>query len=147
MPPKGYRTAQILARKRKYGQCALTFAEIGKLLNARFNDLTGRQFGLLRVLGYAGVDELRQTRRWRVSCDCGAEKVVGAAPLLAGRCRSCGCSRNSKNSERLRTLYFVEKQLGAKAMPGLTRLSMMDKVSEIMADVLGHGRVAEVNFP
>jgi hypothetical protein len=143
MPPKGYRTAQILARKRKYGQCALTFAEIGKLLNARFNDLAGRQFGLLRVLGYAGVHELRQT------LDAIAELRRSSAlhRCLPVSCRSCGCSRNSKSSERLRTLYFLEKQLGAKAMASLTRLSMMDKVSEIIADVLGHGRVAEVNFP
>jgi hypothetical protein len=143
MPPKGYRTAQILARKRKYGQCALTFAEIGKLLNARFNDLIRRQFGLLRVLGYAGVDELRQT------LDAIAELRRSSAlhRCLPVSCRSCGCSPNSKSSERLRTLYFLEKQLGAKATAGLTRLSTINKLSESMADVLGHGRVSEVNFP
>jgi hypothetical protein len=41
-----------------------------------------------------------------------------------------------RSSEHLRTLYFVEKQLGAKAIAGLTRLSTINRVSEIMADVL-----------
>jgi hypothetical protein len=41
-----------------------------------------------------------------------------------------------RSSERLRTLCFVEKQLGAKAMAGLTRLSTINRMSEIMADVL-----------
>jgi hypothetical protein len=40
-----------------------------------------------------------------------------------------------RSSERFRTLYFVEKQLGGKAVAGLTRLSTINRVSDIMADV------------
>ena len=41
MPPKGtkHRQARVLARKRPYGDRALTYAELGVLLNPRFNAL------------------------------------------------------------------------------------------------------------
>jgi hypothetical protein len=46
--------SRIPAWKREYGDLVLTFAEIGKLLNPRFNDLTNKIFGKLRVVAYAG---------------------------------------------------------------------------------------------
>jgi len=54
-------------------------------------NLTGEKFGRWTVLG---PDEKRhEKRRWKVRCECGAERVVFERPLLAGESRSCGCLR------------------------------------------------------
>lgn len=131
------RQARILARKRRHGDWPLTHAQIGGLLNARFNDLTGKRFGQLTVIAYAGTCEKRQTRRWRVQCDCGATKVVAATALLGGGSRSCGCARYNQARSRLKTLYFLEKQLGPEALAGLERLRGMEHCQAILKNALG----------
>src|SRR5947207_2200071 len=83
-------------------------------MKPKFNNLQGRRFSSLLVIAYAGTDPVRQTRRWRVRCElCGTEKVMAAAVLLAGRCRSCGCARRKKHSLRMKAalalLSAVEK--------------------------------------
>lgn len=55
-----------------------------------FNDLTGKRFGRLLVVGYAGKNKHGQTQ-WLVKCDCGKENTLPNASLTAGRTRSCGC--------------------------------------------------------
>jgi hypothetical protein len=57
-------------------------------------NLIGRAIGRLIVIAREG--STRQTPRrplWRCRCSCGAEVIVLAASLLAGRTRSCGCLR------------------------------------------------------
>ncbi len=61
----------------------------GCLSSHRIKDLTGRRFGRLIVLAYAGKRD--GMHRWRCLCDCGRETVVGQTPLLSGRTKSCGC--------------------------------------------------------
>jgi hypothetical protein len=84
-----------------------------------FNDLTGKKFGDLRVIAYAGVDKHRR-RRWRVSCErCGyGVKVVLAANLLSGRTKTCGCVSAWKAHLRMKTWAFAEmwERLIAKGM-------------------------------
>ena len=77
---------------------------------SRFNDLTDRKFGALRVIAYAGVDKHKR-RRWRVVCEhCGyGVKVVLAANLLAGRTKTCGCVARFKAHLRMKNLMLVEK--------------------------------------
>lgn len=57
-------------------------------------DLTGRTFGTLTVLEYAGRAETGGHAMWLCLCDCGEKrKIRGAhlrAHLLAGRAISCG---------------------------------------------------------
>ena len=51
----------------------------------RFNDLTWKLFGSLKVIAYAGTDR-HGRRKWRVCCArCGDEKIALAANLLSGR--------------------------------------------------------------
>lgn len=50
-----------------------------------FVDRTGQRFGRLFVLKLEG----RSPTRWRVRCECGAEKTVRAQTLI--RISSCGC--------------------------------------------------------
>jgi hypothetical protein len=61
-------------------------------------DLTGRCFGHLRVLGRAPAPKPKASASWRCLCDrdlggCGAEKDIPGGCLRSGRSRSCGCLR------------------------------------------------------
>jgi predicted nucleic acid-binding Zn-ribbon protein len=59
-----------------------------------------------------------------------------ARVLLRG-CRDCGCRRDRRNSERMKTLFFIEKQLGPEAVAGLSGARQMEHISSIMAHALG----------
>lgn len=54
-------------------------------------DLTGKNFGLLTVLGEIGRDRSNQTL-WLCRCACGKKKVACEASLRRGL-KSCGCLR------------------------------------------------------
>lgn len=58
----------------------------------RHEDLTGRRFGRVVCVGFAGSDE-RGMARWLVRCDCGMEFVAYRINLLRGATRSCGCMK------------------------------------------------------
>jgi hypothetical protein len=64
---------------------------MGEELTTR-EDLTGRRFGRLVVVGLAGVDRWGKPR-FTVRCDCPAAtvKVVLRNSLTSGRTQSCGC--------------------------------------------------------
>lgn len=53
-------------------------------------NLTGQTFGKLKVLGLAGLSKRGQAR-WKVRCECGAEKPVLGYNLSSGHTTSCGC--------------------------------------------------------
>jgi hypothetical protein len=85
----------------------------------RFNDLTGRLFGSLKVLAYAGTDR-HGRRKWRVCCArCGDQKIVLAANLLSGRTKTCGCIARLKAHLRMKTLMLSEK-FAAATTKGMT---------------------------
>lgn len=56
----------------------------------RKQDLTGRRFGHLTVLGPA--ENIANRMVWLCRCDCGRQCVVKAQHLQDGRTSSCGCS-------------------------------------------------------
>lgn len=64
-----------------------------------FKDLTGQQFGALKVLGladhkYACPNTGQATLLWRVRCDlCGREKDLPATSIK--KAKSCGCLNDS----------------------------------------------------
>lgn len=65
-------------------------------------DLTGKKFGLLTVIEYAGVHITPcGTRRnlWKCICDCGNETTVQGTSLKSGSTKSCGCWKYSKIKE------------------------------------------------
>ena len=57
-------------------------------------DLTGKQFGRLTVIEYAG------DYKWRCRCECGTEKNIRGGDLIAGRTKSCGCLRKELIRDR-----------------------------------------------
>ena len=54
-----------------------------------FIDLSGQQFGRLRVIGR--TTNQRRLVQWNCLCDCGAEAVASTKKLRNGRKQSCGC--------------------------------------------------------
>ena len=63
----------------------------------RQDDLTGKRFGRLVVLGRA--DSQRGDMRWKCQCDCGNTTVAVGNALKRGQTKSCKCLR--KESQRL----------------------------------------------
>lgn len=59
-----------------------------------YEDLTGRRFGHLTAVEYAGwaVD---RGHHWRCQCDCGLPAVVRSYHLRSGRRSHCGCLKAS----------------------------------------------------
>lgn len=53
------------------------------------NDLTGKRFGKLTVIGFSHFKGSHSF--WNVKCDCGLEKVIRARQLTSGDTKSCGC--------------------------------------------------------
>lgn len=53
------------------------------------DDLSGKVFGRLTALSYAGSSKDGST--WLCQCACGAQKVVPRERLRKGRTKSCGC--------------------------------------------------------
>jgi len=60
-------------------------------------DLTGRSFGRLKVVGYAGSKYGKPA--WSCICDCGVEKVISGNSLRTELTKSCGCYRKQRISE------------------------------------------------
>lgn len=58
---------------------------------SKVTDLTGRRYGRLTVLGFAGKHGKGQFIHWRCLCDCGLEKIVRGTSLTNGHTTSCGC--------------------------------------------------------
>ncbi len=86
-------------------------------------DYTGKVFGRLTVLEYAGTaKELGRQgtmRYWRCRCACGAETLVGQTQLQNGESQSCGCLQK----ERLReSMVLVENTSVAILERNKTRL-------------------------
>lgn len=71
-----------------------------------FEDLTGRRFGKLVVLEYAGTNKNRRSI-WKCQCDCGIIKNISGHDLKMGKTKSCNCLGDSKEESFIRS--FLEK--------------------------------------
>ena len=72
---------------------------------SRVTDLTGREFGRLRVIRRAGSNKDGRAT-WLCICECGEITIKTGKLLLNGHCRSCGCGEyenrvNNVTSHRL----------------------------------------------
>lgn len=68
-------------------------------------DLLGRVFGRLTVIGSAEPVGKRKRSAWLCRCECGVEKVVKSEELKNGDTKSCGCLNDEKRSERAAAMY------------------------------------------
>jgi hypothetical protein len=74
-------------------------------------DLTGRVFGWMTVLEYAGVNKHRITT-WKCQCKCEAVKVVERSCLIKGHTKSCGC----KKLEQIKDLHKSNKKYSGTSL-------------------------------
>lgn len=65
----------------------------------KIKDLTGKKFGMLKVISRAGVKYNRRVI-WLCKCDCGNEVEVGSELLIGGKTKSCGCIRGNGQHKR-----------------------------------------------
>lgn len=72
-------------------------------------DLTGRTFGRLTVIQFAGTNK-RGSYMWLCECECGNTKVVDGADLRRGGTKSCGCLAAENTSRRT----YVHGMTGTK---------------------------------
>lgn len=71
--------------------CGCARKDIGEKLK---QDLTGKRFGRLTVIGPDGRSETGHTSLWECVCDCGAKITVRGTNLKNGSSQSCGCYRH-----------------------------------------------------
>ena len=75
------------------------------------NDLTGKKFGKLEVIG---VHDTGSRKIYYVcQCDCGNVKVVRADSLISGATKSCGCIKNEQDKTNL-TANHSHKMSGTR---------------------------------
>ena len=75
------------------------------------NDLTGRRFGRLVVIGRD--DRNSRKTYYNCLCDCGNMKSVRSDSLIAGTIRSCGCLKKEQDRENL-TAAHTHKMSGTR---------------------------------
>lgn len=75
---------------------------------ARFNDLTGLEFGRWKVLGRA---ERTTGQLWLCKCSCGTIKKVQHTSLINGTSKSCGCYQKEITRQRLTTHNMSKSRL------------------------------------
>ena len=88
--------------KRKSCGCLHRELDVG-----RKDDLTGRVFGRLTVLGPAKARDKKGAELWLCRCECGTEVRVSQDSLTGGAYKSCGCIRQEQQATLHENLTFV----------------------------------------
>lgn len=70
-------------------------------MGSRVNDLTGKVFNRLTVVGFAGI--INKRYKWNCICDCGNTTTVEQYLLTSGGSKSCGCYRKEFSSLKAKT--------------------------------------------
>lgn len=83
-----------------------------EITSKRFsNDLTGHQFGKVKVLYRTGTDvgiDGAQYARWKCQCECGTIFETRGASLSGEKTQSCGCE-SSRGERQIRTILNNRK--------------------------------------
>ena len=74
-------------------------------------DLSGKRFGRLIVVSYAGQDLKGHSSLWDCRCDCGKTKIVRRKSLKNGETTSCGCYSSECTSARFKKHGFKNHRL------------------------------------
>lgn len=72
----------------------------------RFQDLTGKTFGRLTVIAYAGSVQSPNGKNiptWMVRCECGNEKIIRGVSMKSKKTISCGCARKERSLKSVTT--------------------------------------------
>jgi hypothetical protein len=103
------------------------------------SDLSGKQFGRLKVRGFSEISRNGHSR-WHVVCECGVEKTVLGTHLVQGKTKSCGCLRrrtptNWTGCGTVSGTYFAGLVRGAAGEKSRKPISF-DVTIEFLADLL-----------
>ena len=75
-------------------------------------DLTGKKFGRLTVISFAGTDKNGKAL-WHCQCECGNKTIVRLDRLRSGETKSCGCAAKfdlkGQQFGRLTVISFAEQ--------------------------------------
>lgn len=88
----------------------------GKKPAATRVDITGKEFGWLKVLRYEAYSEATGRALWRCRCVCGRETIVDSASLRRGLTRSCGCLIYTR-SERMKQIAKAKREAAERSIP------------------------------
>lgn len=117
---------------------------------ARLEDLSGREFGFLRVISRA-PDKItpsgQKCRMWNCKCRlCGNEKAVPAINLKRGTAKSCGCWQGirGKASRNLKTCIICGKQF--ESPPSDKTVTCSDQCRRIRAEKSAAGREKSAEY-
>lgn len=72
----------------------------------KFEDLTGKKFNRLTVLGLGERNSCNQVQ-WKCKCDCGNIVLATTTYLKTGHTKSCGCLNRELASKRLKSKKFI----------------------------------------
>ncbi|MDP1513110.1 hypothetical protein L8C07_26415 [Paenibacillus sp. CMAA1739] len=78
--------------------------------NKRIKDQTGKKYGRLMVVGYAGTNK-HNSALWLCQCDCGEEHVTTTRQLTSGKSKSCGCLNRELAANRIRKNHKVTHRM------------------------------------
>lgn len=73
----------------------------------KFEDLTGKKFNRLTVLGLGERNSCNQIQ-WKCRCACGNIVLATTTYLKTGHTKSCGCLNKESASKRLKSKKFVD---------------------------------------
>lgn len=108
-------TSKLNAGRKK--SCGCWLKESRELEGARrFNDLSGRKFGRLRVIDTSHRVRTQRGKRfyWNCLCECGRQAKVDSNSLKSKRVRSCGCLRQEQARQNQRRRHSGLPRVGAE---------------------------------
>lgn len=117
---------------------------------SRREDLTGRAFGKISVVGPSHRDEKNRRYIWKCLCECGKTKMVETKNLLRGATTHCGCSKAPAKNRLTELQRQINKKLSyyeanAKSKGREFSLSKEDVGLLFTSDCFYCGKVAVLN--
>jgi hypothetical protein len=74
-----------------YSYIQAKIKEYGIPRRPQYRDLTGIEFGKLKVASFCEISDDRQQALWNCVCKCGGSKVIRGSRLTSGEVIDCGC--------------------------------------------------------
>jgi hypothetical protein len=65
-------------------------------------DIRGRRYGLLLVIGFGDVKKPRRRTLWWFECDCGSRILLPRGDVVTGHTASCGCLQREVARQKMR---------------------------------------------
>lgn len=66
-----------------------------------FVDMTGQQFGDVKVIAFAGKDSKRKQATWECLCSCGKRFLANGSNLRRSHYKSCGCQQSNGDAHTI----------------------------------------------